>query len=39
MPGVVFDPTSKGAIAFVAFAREMADRLGATLAPVTTPSP
>ena len=27
-PGVVFDPASKGAIAFVAFAREMADRLG-----------
>lgn len=28
MPGVVFDPASKGAIAFAAFAREMADRLG-----------
>ncbi len=27
-PGVVFDPASKGALAFVAFAREMAGRLG-----------
>jgi len=27
-PGVTFDPASKGAIAFVAFAREMAQRLG-----------
>ena len=27
-PGVTFDPASKGAIAFVAFAREMALRLG-----------
>jgi len=27
-PGVTFDPASKGAIAFVAFAREMAKRLG-----------
>ena len=27
-PGVTFDPASKGALAFVAFAREMAQRLG-----------
>jgi len=27
-PGVTFDPASKGAIAFLAFAREMAQRLG-----------
>ncbi len=29
-PGVVFDPSSKGAQAFVEFAREMVQRLGAT---------
>lgn len=29
LPGVVFDPASKGAIAFVAFANEMSERLGA----------
>ena len=29
-PGVVFDPTSKGAQAFVEFAREMVQRLGST---------
>ena len=28
LPGVVFDPASKGAIAFVEFAKEMAQRLG-----------
>ncbi len=28
LPGVVFDPASKGAQAFVAFAKEMAERLG-----------
>jgi chromosome partitioning protein len=28
MPGVVFDASSKGAVAFVSFAREMAERLG-----------
>jgi chromosome partitioning protein len=28
LPGVVFDPSSKGAVAFVAFAREMVERLG-----------
>lgn len=28
LPGVVFDPASKGAQAFLAFAREMNDRLG-----------
>ena len=27
LPGVVFDPTSKGAIAFVQFAQELSDRL------------
>ena len=27
MPGVVFDPSSKGAVAFIAFAREMVARL------------
>ena len=31
LPGVVFDPTSKGAVAFVAFAREMAKRLAQPL--------
>lgn len=31
-PGVVFDPSSKGAIAFVEFAREMVQRLGAPAA-------
>lgn len=31
-PGVVFDPSSKGAIAFVEFAREMVQRLGAPVA-------
>ena len=29
LPGVVFDPASRGAQAFVAFAQEMVDRLGA----------
>jgi chromosome partitioning protein len=28
LPGVVFDPASKGAVAFVAFAREMVGRIG-----------
>ena len=28
LPGVVFDPASKGALAFVQFAREMSERLG-----------
>ena len=27
-PGVTFDPSSKGAVAFVEFAKEMAQRLG-----------
>jgi chromosome partitioning protein len=31
MPGVVFDPASKGAQAFIEFAKEMAARLGAPL--------
>jgi chromosome partitioning protein len=30
-PGVVFDPSSKGAQAFVAFAQEMDRRLGLSL--------
>jgi chromosome partitioning protein len=29
LPGVVFDPASKGAVAFVEFAKEMSHRLGA----------
>jgi chromosome partitioning protein len=28
LPGVVFDPASKGAQAFIEFAKEMAQRLG-----------
>ena len=32
LPGVVFDPASKGAIAFVEFAKEMSSRLGVALA-------
>jgi chromosome partitioning protein len=32
LPGVVFDPSSKGAQAFVEFAREMSVRLGAATA-------
>jgi chromosome partitioning protein len=27
LPGVVFDPSSKGAVAFVAFARELIQRV------------
>jgi chromosome partitioning protein len=34
-PGVVFDPSSKGAVAFVEFAREIVQRLGA---PALTPT-
>ncbi len=34
-PGVVFDPSSKGAVAFVEFAREMVERLGAKSAAST----
>jgi chromosome partitioning protein len=30
LPGVVFDPASKGALAFIEFAEEMSQRLGAT---------
>jgi chromosome partitioning protein len=33
LPGVVFDPASKGALAFVEFAREMSARLGTPSAP------
>jgi chromosome partitioning protein len=36
LPGVVFDPTSKGAQAFIDFANEMSERLGA---PVPAPAP
>jgi chromosome partitioning protein len=28
LPGVVFDPSSKGALAFVDFAKEMVARMG-----------
>jgi chromosome partitioning protein len=28
LPGVVFDPSSKGAQAFVEFAKEMVERIG-----------
>ena len=34
MPGIVFDPASKGALAFVEFAHEMAARVDAMRAPV-----
>ena len=37
LPGVVFDPASKGAQAFVDFAREMANRLGDGAGPGTVP--
>ena len=43
-PGVVFDPSSKGAVAFVEFARELVERLGAksgapnTAVPVAKPA-
>jgi chromosome partitioning protein len=37
-PGVTFDPASKGAIAFVEFAREMAARLGPKRAPAAAPA-
>jgi chromosome partitioning protein len=39
MPGVVFDPASKGAVAFVAFAKEMAERLGARAEPAAVSGP
>ena len=32
-PGVVFDPSSKGAMAFIEFARELVQRLGPTSKP------
>jgi chromosome partitioning protein len=42
-PGVTFDPTSKGALAYVAFAQEMVQRLGpqpaAGVAPVPSAAP
>ncbi len=39
MPGLVFDPSSKGALAFLAFAREMADRIETMRAgPASTPT-
>ncbi|MDP9045080.1 MAG: ParA family protein [Pseudomonadota bacterium] len=34
LPGVIFDPQSKGALAFVEFAKEMATRLGKPATPV-----
>ena len=37
LPGVVFDPASKGAQAFVDFANEMSERLGRTVTPVAVP--
>jgi chromosome partitioning protein len=37
-PGVVFDPASKGAQAFVEFAREMVARLNPAPQPATTPA-
>jgi chromosome partitioning protein len=36
LPGVVFDPASKGALAFVEFAREMVERVGAPAQRPTT---
>lgn len=33
LPGVTFDPTSKGAVAFIEFAREMVARVGRDTAP------
>ena len=37
LPGVVFDPASKGAIAFLDFAREMSTRLGPRAPAAVTP--
>ncbi|MEY4907203.1 MAG: hypothetical protein RL260_921, partial [Pseudomonadota bacterium] len=31
LPGVVFDPGAKGSLAFIAFAREMVERVGVVL--------
>uniref|UniRef100_UPI0025E843C3 ParA family protein n=1 Tax=Sphaerotilus sp. TaxID=2093942 RepID=UPI0025E843C3 len=31
LPGVVFDPNAKGSLAFIAFAREMVERVGVVL--------
>jgi chromosome partitioning protein len=36
-PGVTFDPASKGAVAFIEFAREMAARLGCPAGATNTP--
>ena len=33
VPGVVFDPSSKGALAYLAFAQELVDRIGSLQAP------
>ena len=38
LPGVVFDPTSKGALAFIEFAREMAERIE-SLRPLSAEAP
>jgi len=37
-PGVVFDPTSRGAVAFLDFAREMVDRVSASTPPAAPPA-
>jgi len=39
LPGVVFDPSSRGAKAFVAFAEEMVARVGEASAPAVSPAP
>ena len=39
LPGVVFDPSSKGAIAFVEFAKEMVERVGTAPAAAATQGP
>ncbi|MCK6424272.1 MAG: ParA family protein [Burkholderiaceae bacterium] len=39
VPGVVFDPASKGAMAFVEFAREMIERVGRPAAPASAAAP
>lgn len=44
LPGVIFDPTAKGSLAFIEFAREMVERVGvrsgqAPAAPAPTPAP
>ncbi|MBT9596128.1 MAG: ParA family protein [Vitreoscilla sp.] len=36
LPGVVFDPSAKGAVAFVEFAKEMVERVGTAPAPAAS---